>query len=54
MNRYPDPLTLQQEARRLRSEAMAGMARAAAIKWRTFRRSLHASHPRQVPAPPHP
>ena len=54
MNRYPDPLTLQQEARRLRTEALAGMARAAAIKWRTFQRSLHASLSRQVAPPPHP
>ena len=64
MNRYPDPLTLQENARRLRREALAGMAHGAAIRWRTLvalirrrrppLRSIHASNPCQGPSPSHP
>jgi hypothetical protein len=64
MNRYQDPLTLQQNARRLRHEALAGMGRAAAIKWRTLvaliaekasaAPTAHAPHPRQVTSQAHP
>jgi hypothetical protein len=63
MNRYPDPLTLQENARRLRREALSGMARGAAIRWKTLvallrrrrppLRSSHAPHPCQGPTPSH-
>ena len=55
MNRYPDPFSLQRNARALRREALSGIAEAGAIKWRALvGRLLHASHPRQVPTPAHP
>jgi hypothetical protein len=63
MNRYPDPLTLQQNARRLRHEALVGMAHGVAIKWRTLvalrrrrppLRSSHAAYPCQGTTPSHP
>jgi hypothetical protein len=47
MNRYPDPFTLQANARNLRHEAFASIARAAAIKWR----SLVGPSPCPAPAP---
>ena len=50
MNRYPDPFTLQANARHLRHEAFAGMARSIAIKWRT----LVAPSPCLAPAPSRP
>ena len=55
MNRYPDPFTLERNARELRREALSGIAEAAAVKWRALVGRLpHAPHPRQVPAPAHP
>ena len=64
MNRYPDSLVLQRRAEALRREALAGMFRAAAIKWRTLVALIaekasatptpNAPHPRQGPAPTHP
>ena len=63
MNRYFDHLDLQDRARALRAEAMAGMARDAAIKWKAFvallaekasaAPTLHAPHSRKGPAPTH-
>ena len=54
MNRYPDPQKLQQNAQRLRREALAGIAHDAAIKWRSLRWIPHAPNPSQVAAPSHP
>ena len=55
MNRYPDPFLLQREARALRREALSGIARGVAIKWRTLvARSPDAPYPCQGPAPTHP
>ena len=55
MNRYPDPLVLQQRARALRREALAGIAADGAIKWQALlARLFHAPHPRKGPAPSHP
>ena len=62
MNRYPDPFTLQENARHLRREALAGIAHGAAIKWKTLvallrrppLRSSHASYPCQGSTPSHP
>ena len=55
MNRHPDPLLLQQRARALRSEALRGMARAAAIKWKALLDvSPDAPLPCKGPAPSHP
>ena len=64
MSRYFDQLDLQDRARALRNEALAGMARAAAIKWRTLVAHLaenapaaptrHVPLPCQGPAPTHP
>jgi len=63
MNRYPDPFTLQENARRMRREALAGMAHDAGIKWKTLvahlrrrrppLRSSHAPYPCQGPTPSH-
>lgn len=63
MNRYPDPFTLQENARRLRREALSGMADGVAIKWKALAallrrrrpplRSSHASYPCQSPTPSH-
>ena len=64
MNRYFDHLDLQDRARALRNEALAGIAREGVIKWRTFVALLaekapaaptrHAPLPCQGPAPTHP
>jgi hypothetical protein len=64
MNRYPDPFVLHDKARALRREALAAIACAAAIKWRTFVALLmekasaapapNAPLPCQGPTPTHP
>ena len=55
MDRYYDHLELQDRARALRHEALAGIARGAAIKWKALLARLsHAPLPRQGPAPTHP
>ena len=63
MNRHPDPFVLQDNARALRREALAGIACKGAIKWKSllaFLRSerpplrpSHAPYPCQGPAPTH-
>jgi hypothetical protein len=55
MNRYPDPSHLQQQARALRREALAGIAEAVAIKWKALLDAAsNAPHPRKGPTPSHP
>lgn len=64
MTRYPDPDTLRSNARALRTEALSGMAREGAIKWRSLVSFLgrrqpssptsHAPFPCQGPSPSHP
>jgi len=62
MNRYPDPFVLQQNARALRREALAGIALEGAIKWKSLMDLLrsghlplksHAPYPCQGPTPTH-
>ena len=63
MNRYPDPFVLQENARALRREALAGIALEGAIKWKSLMdllrngrpplRQSHAPNPCQGPAPSH-
>jgi hypothetical protein len=63
MSRYPDPFVLQQNARALRREALAGIALEGAIKWKSLMDLLrggvsplpksHAPYPCQGPAPTH-
>jgi hypothetical protein len=62
--RYPDPDTLRDQARALRAEALSGIAREGAIKWRSLMDLLrkrrpplataHAPHPCQVAPQTHP
>jgi hypothetical protein len=64
MNRYFDRFDIDEKARALRSRALAGIARGAAIRWRALvalptekasaAPTAHAPLPCQGPTPSHP
>ena len=52
--KLPDPDSLRRNAQELRRQELARIAHAAALKWTTFRKAVHAPHPCQSPTPSHP